>query len=209
MQYIKIYGLPRTCTNLAESIIKTNFTDVFVLTNLPDWKHGRKTFEGKSYHNEEKDIHTDDLKFVICLKDPYEWLWSLYIFENSTKSKRTIEGFLNHPAWHYKDLQWTAMDAFNNLISHWLSLPEDKVTTKQEDLRSAEGQFAFCENLKHHFKLIPLSDKWTPVLKEINPNLKTSDHEYVPNVVQFKPSHIKLIKNKLDIEVVRMAGYGL
>ena len=84
MDAIKIFGLPRSCTNFTTVLLRDNFR-CKILDNFPCWKHGYNTFVGREIKNEE--VSTNDLKFVICTKNPVDWLWSLFCFENETKVK--------------------------------------------------------------------------------------------------------------------------
>ena len=74
MIIIKQFGLPRTCTNITEVLIKRNFK-CRTYNNFPCWKHGRNTMKDRSLHCKDKNgrrVDTDDVKFVVCTKHPYD-----------------------------------------------------------------------------------------------------------------------------------------
>ncbi len=53
----------------------------------------KNTIKGRSIHDKDKsgkNVNTDDLKFIICTKNPYDWLWSLYQFQ---KNKREVKEY--------------------------------------------------------------------------------------------------------------------
>jgi len=98
--YIKLYGVPRSCTNLVKLLLHDNFSNVTVLSNVLGWKHGNHPesvdWSGKDWDlinnpngvssldfvteeelNSIKKIYEDkQMNYVICLKDPYSWLVS-------------------------------------------------------------------------------------------------------------------------------------
>tara|TARA_B100000029_G_scaffold397956_1_gene396352 strand:- start:85 stop:828 length:744 start_codon:yes stop_codon:yes gene_type:complete len=103
--YIKLYGIPRSCTNLVKLLFHNNLSDVTVLSNVLGWKHGNHPesvdWNGKDWDpiNNPKGISPSDfvsndelnsikeayeankMKYVICLKDPYSWLISYSKYE--------------------------------------------------------------------------------------------------------------------------------
>lgn len=72
--FIKIYGMPRTCTNLVTHLLRQNF-HAEVFANRLGWKHG------PNLYREGDSIHGRPLQFVICVRHPYSWLTSFYRFE--------------------------------------------------------------------------------------------------------------------------------
>jgi hypothetical protein len=157
MENIKIFGLPRTCTNVAEILIKTNF-ECKVYNNFPCWKHGPNTIKGRSIHeiNEKGNkVDIDNLKFVICTKHPYNWLWSLWNFEKQKPHfrKRNLDQFLNDECcFHYRDEN--PIKVFNKLTHHWLTMQTDPKIIQQiksEDMINKQEEV--CQKLMNSLNL--------------------------------------------------------
>jgi hypothetical protein len=209
MRVIKIFGLPRSCTNVTEYMLRDNFR-VRVLTNYPCWKHGENTFVGRELHDRERNIDTDDMKFIVCTKNPYDWLFSLYTFENRTKRSkhRTMLDFLDGTAWHYKDQN--PIDVFNKLTKHWLTMLTDPNIIQQvkyEDI--LKDQATLFEKIAKIFQLPPKRKKFAVLQSRIDPCIKNTKKEFKKRVNKFSPDLIRYINKRLDPKVVEMAGYKL
>tara|TARA_Y100000758_G_scaffold247088_1_gene183097 strand:- start:635 stop:1378 length:744 start_codon:yes stop_codon:yes gene_type:complete len=103
--YIKLYGIPRSCTNLVKLLFHNNFSNVTTLSNVLGWKHGNHPeavdWSGKDWDpiNNPKGVSPSDfvsndifnsikqtyeegrMKYVVCVKDPYSWLVSYSKYE--------------------------------------------------------------------------------------------------------------------------------
>jgi hypothetical protein len=64
MTNLKLFGLMRTCTNLAAWMMEENFLEVRVWHNRGAWKHGRP-------------LDTGDDGYLICVKNPLAWIDSM------------------------------------------------------------------------------------------------------------------------------------
>ena len=64
MTHLKLFGLMRTCTNLAAWMMEENFREVRVWHNRGAWKHGRP-------------LDTGDDGYLICVKNPLAWVDSM------------------------------------------------------------------------------------------------------------------------------------
>jgi len=205
MQTIKIFGLPRSCTNVTEVIIKHNFK-VRILTNYPDWKHGPNTHKGRSVHDDQRSIHTDDLKFVICTKNPYHWLWSLHTFENQSKRQHKTEiEFLKGTAWHYEK---NPITMHNELITHWLTMYDDPSILQQakhEDI--LKNQKALLKRLEKAFGLERRRHELEPIKKRINPGAKITDSQFDKKQMGFNSPSVNYIKRNLDKKALKLSGY--
>ena len=205
MSVIKVFGLPRSCTNITEVLLRTNFK-VRVINNFPCWKHGENTHEGRSIHDEQRNIHTDELKFIICKKHPFDWLWSMYTFE---KRKETPSEFIRIEGFrHYK--KSNPIDIFNKLMKHWLTMYKDSsilISVKQEDL--AAGQILILEKIRDNFDLIMKGEELIEVNKRINPGRKTDQKAYTPKKVDFSEKDLEYIVDRLNKKTVKLAGYEL
>lgn len=111
---IKIMGLPRSCTNYVENLMKKNFS-VQLFINKHGYKHG---FQVKGNHN-----------ILLCLKNPYAWLTS---FHRLYGENITFKDFIQQPwilrgrEFSYPILYW------NEFNTHWL--PKSKAIAKHENL---------------------------------------------------------------------------
>ena len=212
MKAIKIFGLPRTCTNVTEFCICSNFK-CLLLNNYPCWKHGRNSLKGRSITDVKKKICIDDLKFVICTKNPYDWLHSLYDFESRTRgNKKPFDKFLNTPCWHYKNenrvkSSGLPIDVYNELTLHWLKMYNDQTILQQVKFEDMIGdQIQVLTRLKTNFE-IEEKDKLLAVETRINPARKNSQKKFKPNFGKFNKKQIQRINNQLDKKAMKIAGY--
>jgi len=217
MVVIKLFGLPRTCTNVVEVVLKTNFKGIVLWTNFPCWKHGENTFKGrvikrkKTYHHPAVD--TDDMKFVICTKDPYDWLISLYRFETSSKRQRkTFDDFLRKPSWHYRNEEGDndPITKFNKLTYHWLTMFDDPTAVQQfkaEDMKN--NQIPLLENIEKQFDLTRRHSDLQVVKKRIAPGAKITNEKFKKVEMQITKKQRKYINTRLDPKVLEVADYSL
>lgn len=214
---IKIYGLPRSCTNVTETIIQKNF-NLCLYNNWPCWKHGENTIQGRSLHLTDprgREVNTDELIYVVCTKNPYDWLYSLFCFEKSTKNKKQDAWeFLKGSSWHYtKTKSWNrqesnAIDVFNYLTRHWLSL-DNVFQISHDHIIGADKQIDCMKRLEKSFNLSRKHNDILPMENIIKPRRieENVKYEYKPSV--FNKSQIDYISDNLDEEVVKLAGYEL
>lgn len=144
-KYIKMCGLPRTCTNIVEVNLRENF-DVCVLINSPFWKHyyhGNENFSWKNIYIKDVDeetmqlnvvqhIEADDIEPLTCVKNPYTWLVSFFIAfgENEVSFSNFIRGYSKH----YKEKinkEINPVKLYGELNRHFLSI--SKTFVRQED----------------------------------------------------------------------------
>ncbi len=210
MRYIKIFGLPRSCTNVTEVLIHQNFK-ARVLTNFPCWKHGENTHEGRSIHIEDKNgrrVDTDDLVFIICSKHPYNWLRSLFNFEvGSKRQKKSEKEFLETETWHYKTIK--PIDAFNQLMRHWIDMykdPQILQLVKYEDMIAKQVEVA--KLIGKSFNLEQKNKKLKSVEKIVHPCAKLTDKEFKIKKHKFSVELLTYINNHLDQNLVKELGYN-
>jgi len=217
MNVVKIFGLPRTCTNAVEVLIRRNFK-VKVINNFPCWKHGKNTLKGRSLHDSKRGIDTDDLTFVICTKNPYDWLNSLFKFENNTKLrknfKKTFIEFLNNPSWHYKDVNWlknkTPIGAFNTLTRHWLSISKSPNVLQQiKNEKMLVDQIEILNRLEKSFGWARKNKNLKPLKVRIAPGLKDTGKQFVFSGNKFNNNEIELINKSLNKKTLALAGYKI
>lgn len=207
MKGIKIFGLPRSCTNLTTVLLRTNFLCP-VFDNYPCWKHGTNCIENRSFSYEKKEI--TDLRYVICTKHPYDWLWSLFCFENETKIKfkRNPAHFLTQNSWHYKDM--TPIQAFNKLNKHWLTISGNKEVIQQikyEDL--IDNQLNILNKIQKNFDLKIKKESLEEIKNKVAPKGKILKEGFKSRESQWSKKEISFINKKLDKDVLALCGYGI
>lgn len=211
-RYIKIFGLPRTCTNLAEVLLRENFRDVFLLTNFPCWKHGKSTIQGTSIHGvlHGERIDCDEVRFVVCLKNPYNWLRSFNNFEAPRRERplTDLEFLASASSFHYKDLN--PVDTWCEMNRHWLSMVDDRsamqVIRHEDLLRSQAG---FAERVQAAFHLERASEQFVEIRNQVRPYAKVAEQAYLPKPHGFSSAAIDYINARLDREFVEALGYDL
>lgn len=204
MKAIKIFGLPRSCTNLTTVLLRSNFKCI-VLDNNPCWKHGFNTHQGRTIKIE--NFETNDLKFVVCTKHPLEWLWSLFCFENETKlkKKKTKEEFLKNNSWHYKEM--TPIEAYNKLNLHWLkmSAPKNIYQIKSEDLQ--KNQIQELKKIKKYFDLELKNETFLRIQNKVSPGCKMSDEKFKKRIYDWTNAEKNFIYKKIDKKTLELCGY--
>lgn len=132
MNFIKIYGLPRSGTNFVQALLEENLANTKVLTNVLGNKHDfadpdsyvSENFDGVCFLGDWafKDVRPEDvfksyksgrILYVFCIKSPLAWILSYYklrklknpsAFESfSVKAAREFMNF-----WFQRISQWGA-----------------------------------------------------------------------------------------------------
>lgn len=206
MKTIKLFGLPRSCTNLTTVLLRSNFK-CGILDNYPCWKHGFNYYKERTLKNKKMEIN--DLKFVVCTKNPLDWLWSLFCFENETKLeiKKTKEEFLKNNSWHYKNMN--PIEAYNILNFHWLTMTsrDNIFQFKFEDLQ--ENQIKTLENIKQHFNLDLKNLKLKEIKERVNPGCKLSKNKFIKREQYWTKYEKYYIYKKIDKKTLDLCGYFL
>lgn len=209
MKAIKIFGLPRSCTNLVTILLRTNFKCI-VLDNFPSWKHGFNTQEIKEnfYYN---DKLIDDLKIVVCLKHPLDWLWSLFNFENKTKIKfgRNKGHFLTQTCWHYKEMDLNPLDAFNIMNKHWLTIsksPKILQKIKFEDMQN--NQIKTLEKIENQFNLERKNESFQTIKNIVAPSGKVKEKTFKAQIPSWTLREFNYIKKSIDEKVLKLCDYS-
>lgn len=201
---IKIFGLPRSCTNLTTVALRTNLKCI-VLDNYPCWKHGFNDHRGRSLKN--KDYETNDLKFVICTKNPLDWLWSLFCFENETKlkNKKTKEQFLNNFSWHYKNM--TPIEAYNKLNFHWLKMCATKHIYQMKIENLEKNQINEIQKIQKYFNLEAKNESFFEVENTVKPGCKISDVKFEKRNQTWTLAEKNFIYKKIEKKTLELCGY--
>lgn len=210
MEVIKIFGLPRTCTNLVELLLKRHITARVMGANYPCWKHGENLYPRPDIHNDLLGINVKQIRFVICLKNPLDWLWSLYTFQGHTKIHYdSFSKFLRE--FHLYEGCDGPIEAHNFLVRHWLTMPqagtEDSIIKiNQELMISPRGQQTFLERVASTFGTGSVSG-FIPVVKAVQSNMTEGPVVYKQKKLRCSQADRQYILEHLDKDVTRMAGY--
>lgn len=218
MSVIKIFGLPRSCTNVVEIALSTNFK-VNVLTNYPDWKHGKAIHVHNELNCEAKNLYTNDLKYVICTKNPYDWLNSLNSFENKTKLSKPKEflNFLKNTAWHYKKYEELGLssgkpiEVFNELMIQWFTALDMSRTIQIKHEEFMNNQIEVLNSIREKFKLEPKQVEIQKIDKRVAPCAKVTDVQFKFNnkleTCKIPREVIDYINARLDAKAMSLSGY--
>ena len=232
MKVIKLFGLPRTCTNLVTVLLKKNF-QVLVLINFPDWKHGKLEYQKRKIRHRWNDLPdkkrsqklksiTDDndyLYFAICLKDPYRWLVSYYehIKKRGGYKKVSFDELIQGVKSYYYDQN--ILDVYNDLIEHWYSIHnmEGVLTVMAEDLVSEKGQLSFLKHFQSALGLSQLNAEYKTEVKDVlqgkrNLSVPVADRSVYRqrNIVPYYNKElVDMINSKLNEDLVNISGYRL
>lgn len=116
---IKQYGLHRSGTNFLRVILQENY-EVSVLANEGGWKHGR--YELPRRLGRELDC-------VVCFKNPYAWLTSVYNYRHPEKDRPFADFVRGEMKVVPTDVEHDPIIAANparlwvEMNEHWLNLP--------------------------------------------------------------------------------------
>ena len=192
---VKIWGLPRTCTNAVERALLDNFA-ANVLTNKPDFKHGPKTYEGDGGH-----------KHIVCVRHPIQWLFGFWRWEQHYYNGTIpFHQFPFIPCKTYPEE--TPCAAFNRLIGHWLTMLDDPgivQVVRQEDM--ATQQLSVLKRLQAAFDLTPLGTL-SPVRDRVAPYAKLTPNAYVLEKMTFPPQLEGHLLMTFNPWLVAASGYG-
>lgn len=207
---IKIFGLPRSGTNFAETVLMSNFK-IVLLNNYPCWKHGLNTHKGRSINFERGK--TNDLKFVVCTKNPVDWLWSLYCFENDRRKKKAPMEFLTSPSRHYQFPEyekhnWKPLDVFNNVSKNWLEMYDDpKIIRFIKHEEFVTDYKNILSEIEVNFDLERKKDEFFAPKKTILPGRKVGSKEWKKREHEFDKECLSFIDKHIDKKVVSKLGY--
>lgn len=208
MKAIKIFGLPRSCTNLVTILLRTNFKCI-VLDNFPCWKHGFNAYENEELHYQDKVIN--DLRFVVCLKHPMDWLWSLYNFENKTKIKfgRNKGHFLTQASWHYKNLGLNPLEAYNVMNSHWLTISKNPSILQKIKFEEVDkNQIEVLQRIQSKFELEKKHEEFKTIKEVVAPSGKIEEKKFKQKVPNWSIKETEYIEKTIDKKVLKLCGYS-
>lgn len=225
---IQIYGLPRTCTNVTEKILRANFYCPIFSSKPPlrlyqsgDWKHGLC----KYWINNPQELQKHNTYFIVCTKNPIDWLWSLYYWDfPDVRDDARLEldqqkEFLNSISKEYScrkgetkigidGQEFKPIEAFNKLMPQWLDLfpgQQRVFQVKFEDL--IENQESVILKIRNHFQIKMKVPNPVKVPQYITPHRRPRRDKFEKRFPQWNPYINRLIAKRLDKKIVRQAGY--
>lgn len=208
---IKIFGLPRSCTNVTEVLLVKNFK-VRVLTNFPCWKHGHNTYKSRKLNDKEKRAVTDHLEYVVCTKNPYLWLVSILDFENDhladqKKHRDLLDYITGNTCYHYPDNNPIAM--FNELNAHWLSIAKDVFRVDAEQLSSERVQLQMLQIVQKKFDLQLKLEQLEPQASRVGPSIKIEKQKFKKRdyLSRYTPKMLREVASRLDSKLMKQMGY--
>jgi len=201
IENIKIFGLPRTCTNITEIIIKRNFV-VKVLVNEICNKHAQNHYADL--------LPTEDLKktgFILCCKHPYQWIISAFM---CCKEKISIRKFITDPPVMAADPFWkegsTIIEIYNKINKQWMDsfVGHKFFVVKQENY---QNQHKLITNLASTFNI--KNSKIKKIINKASTCGKMSKKLYKPRIETLDGVNKKIVNQQIDLETLSRLGYSL
>lgn len=138
VNYIKQYGIQRSCTNFVKVLLENNLEDTVVLTNILGWKHGphkdKIDWKGRDWNvgqNLEDYVSSEELwkiknaykeekiHYIICLKDPYAWLMSYSKYMNRQDKVRSLGGLVSEGKKFVARKRGLQLDEIGKYLENW------------------------------------------------------------------------------------------
>lgn len=126
---LKQYGEMRSGTCWTRALLVQNFKDAKVYTNALGWKHGGPSRKLFAWQERNPSV---PLQFIICIKNPYAWLWSML---DGIQTGRTPH-FKRRNPWGDQKLYRALIGRWNKKYKLWWDLMEKHggCPIRQEDL---------------------------------------------------------------------------
>ena len=222
IEYIKIHGLQRTCTNYLVELINNNFVDTKCLVNAAGWKHGHYCAPWTL----GREVHV-----VTATKNPYAWLVSLYNYwkvslTGPDLTDISFDQFVKRPV-AFEEASGTPyllrgcnpVQYWNDMNFHWMSI---RMNTKKNLIVPYE---ALLENADKIMQI--LSEQWGIQRKQFyncqnvcepgQEKAKVADREWTDKEYYMKKKYfgmfsaesIKFVNDELDDSIVKHLGYEL
>ena len=247
--YIKQYGIQRSCTNFVKLLLENNLERSIVLSNVLGWKHGphkkEVNWNGDDWDPQNKKIETylsldeleeikkayksNEIKYLICLKDPYAWLVSYSKYDNRPDKIRSLGGLLNESRKLMnrkkgvnRDKIPEYLEMWNKLHQNWMNLTDHSncTYTKYENL--LENPKEEVERLAKFFKTKTNNEFYVPEGRmkrggeKIDKNNSTEnkifdssyyiERRYLEN---FNEKMYETIRKHIDFEIVKKMKYDI
>lgn len=213
---VKVYGMPRTCTNVLEVHLAHNY-DVIVLVHTPEWKHWYRQHDGR-YSGELdpesvqlngiKELTTDKINYILCTKHPYQWLVSFFHAFKENES-RSFSEFIRGYSYHYKDvmsIEENPIVLFNKLNSHWLHVDNNLPIVQQEMWTNLA--IPIMKDIQNRFGL-KKSGQMAVDVTHMAAGLMRYNKPYHPQQINIEDDDLKYINDTIDETIVSKLGYKL
>lgn len=210
---IKVFGLPRTCTNVFEVAMQRNF-DCKVLTNFPCGKHytfceaefGRNA-DRFTLHSEARGIYSDDVKIVLCTKEPRHWLSSFHDYDKRSFPRHgiAVDKWIQGKSGFYSELP---CESYNRLHDDWLQISDNPNVfqiVRQEDMTAT--QVTRLEQLEQQFGLTRRNRRVLPVRETVRQSAKVRDKKFSNRGNTLPQSILPFVYQSLNPYIVANLGY--
>lgn len=224
MIYFKLYGQKRTGTNYFASIIINNFENTKVFMNVGGWKHGKiiNIPDGESLVKfvdtiTKKKINIENtinlfknnlVNFIILIKNPYLWIYSMSNFENQKITSRYVKKRIN--TWNFYNKKYKIHIENNNA---YLVKYEDLIKNPEETMNNIKLKFNLNQkNNVYKFEKNELHANGDASIGKIK-NKKFKNDHYLNEELYIKKflekDIIKLINNTIDKSLLEFYQYNL
>ncbi len=206
----KMFGLRRTCTNLVQHLIESNFNARSLEIGGP-WKHGKIPSDW---------IAEKRIKLIVCHKNPYAWLVSLYrLVSEKYGTDPTLPNSGLTPDLTFSEFLRHAVDGFdcpvgrwNRMSTHYFAQPT--FTVRHEDLLTHDGQKKFLLQIEDFGfeKRGELKTQNREVWMNQAVTHKEMDRGYYDKeqyMEMFSSDDLNLVNSQLDERIMEMLGYSL
>lgn len=209
MEAIKIFGLPRTCTNFTEAFLEKNFK-VRVLVSDPIWKHGCCNLLYDTL--ELKNGEVIKSKFIICTKNPYSWFVSIrdYAYRNHKNKpllKKYIKGDKTWRSNHYKE--YSPINAYNKMHRDWLfniqCRRSDKLIIKSEQISGDQKHIANKISDAFNVEVNDFKEIRKRVMQK--GKITSSDYQTKDYMSEYDEELLDYVNERIDPEIMKLLGY--
>jgi hypothetical protein len=205
VEFIQIFGLPRTCTNVTFHFLKKNFP------NLCFHKFNKHFPNECSRFLSKKQL--DQTGFLLCCKHPYRWAVSIYDYWKCTISLKEfitgppleplLESFGNTKI---RKKCNNIISVYNEMNRHWLdSLKNNKYIVIKEEMHLEQEKIAQIISQKFYLKK---PTKTRKISNKAGTAGKMTKEKYVPRKDITNEEILSIIKEKTDPVVLSKLGYS-
>jgi len=179
-----------------------------VLTNHPWHKHDEWGQEDRTVYDHDDSLLTEEVKFVICAKNPYDYIQSTFKFFTHRADKYRFRGSLEEwiDGWPKMD----ALERYNRLYSHWLGLSEDSSVVQLVKAEEAvKRQDRILDRLQYEMGLESKREDLAPVETVVNPCEKVTAAPYRYKGNSLTEEQVAAINNRISEETMALLGYEI
>lgn len=221
LKHVKLYGLPRSCSNLVQHLIKLNFGEaVRCWSNEVPGKDGTAVSTnafGTYKHGVLMD--PESLGFVdfhiLNVKNPFAWMvsWRKHAYRHYTPYNQVpmppMEVWLGQPSYlgNSNQIIWSAANRF------WLTTLPNLIVVRQEDLVDEKSTKAEIKRWASEMGLDAPADPLCEH-KAVHPGARTKQNEFDKAPYQehrymrdFTDQDVHRVCKHLDRKVVEQLGY--